>query len=205
MSAIHLALDIPCTRDEAARLSPCSSSSHELETDPDAEPGPELDATCSAQTRARRCSGSSATPCRSGSTCRYDPATDLLTLTDVEGRPNLAAVPVLLLWLYPDKLPLAYAVHTAERPELKVWTMVGLNRIEITEDAASVETRLAALRSEPGAVRRIDLLPTRPLAERRLTPGACPLTRRRGPAAVAGSAPATDAAAAARLPSTPCA
>ena len=34
---------------------------------------------------------------------------------------------------------------------------------EITEDAASVETRLAALRSEPGAVRRIDLLPTKPL------------------------------------------
>ena len=53
--------------------------------------------------------------------------------------------------------------HTAARPEHKVWTLIGLNRIEITEDAASVETRLAALRSEPGAVRRIDLLPTKPL------------------------------------------
>lgn len=72
-------------------------------------------------------------------------------------------LPVLLLWLYPDKLPLAYAVHTAEHPEHKVWTLIGLNRIEITEDAASVETRLAALRSEPGAARRIDLLPTKPL------------------------------------------
>ncbi|MBB6193523.1 hypothetical protein FHS51_003780 [Sphingobium wenxiniae] len=162
MSAIHLALDIPCTRDEAARLFAVLIFLAELETDPDAKPGPELDATFGANAREALL-GIIGHPVPLGIDCRYDPVTNLLSVTDVEGRPNLSAVPVLLLWLYPDKLPLAYAVHTAEHPEHKVWTLIGLNRIEITEDAASVETRLAALRSEPGAVRRIALLPTRPL------------------------------------------
>lgn len=162
MSAIHLALDIPCTRDEAARLFAVLIFLAELETDPDAKPGPELDATFGANAREALL-GIIGHPVPLGIDCHYDPETGLLSLTDIAGKPNLAAVPVLLLWLYPDKLPLAYAAHTAGHPGHKVWTLIGLNRIEITEDAASVETRLAALRSEPGAARRIGLLPTKPL------------------------------------------
>lgn len=162
MSAIHLALDIPCTRDEAARLIAVLIFLARLEADPDAKPGPELDRVFGANAREALL-GIIGHPVPLGIDCRYDAETRLLSLADVEGRPNLAAVPVLLLWLYPDKLPLAYPVHTSARPWHKVWTLIGLNRIEITEDAASVETCLAALRSEPGAARRIDLLPTKPL------------------------------------------
>ena len=64
-----------------------------------------------------------------------------------------------------DKLPLAYAVRTAQHPDLAVWTIVSLNRIEITQDGDTVEARLAALRAEPRRARRIDLQPTRPLPD----------------------------------------
>ena len=128
MSAIHLALDIPCTRDDAARLFAVLIFLAQLETDPDAKPGPELDATFGANAREALL-GIIGHPVPLGIDCRYDPVTNLLSVTDVEGRPNLSAVPVLLLWLYPDKLPLAYAAHTAARPEHKVWTLIGLNRI----------------------------------------------------------------------------
>ena len=70
---------------------------------------------------------------------------------------------MLLLWLYPDKLPIAYSVHVTERPELAVWTIVGLNRIEITQHEGEIAARLEALRAGCDAPRRIDLLPTRPL------------------------------------------
>ena len=76
---------------------------------------------------------------------------------------TLAALPVLLLWLYPDKLPIAYSVHVTERPELPVWTIVGLNRIEITQHEGEVAARLQALRAACDTSRRLDLLPTKPL------------------------------------------
>jgi hypothetical protein len=98
-----------------------------------------------------------------GITCRYDRDTGVLTLMAIDGRPNLAALPVLLLWLYPEKLPIAYSVHVTERPELAVWTIVSLQRIEITQHADEVPARLEALRAAAPGPRRIDLLPTRPL------------------------------------------
>lgn len=84
-------------------------------------------------------------------------------LAAIDGKPNLAALPVLLLWLYPEKLPIAYSVHVTERPDLAVWTIVGLNRIEITRHGGEVAARLEALRSIGDTPRRLDLLPTRPL------------------------------------------
>jgi hypothetical protein len=86
-----------------------------------------------------------------------------MTLVAIDGRPNLGALPVLLLWLYPDKLPIAYSVHVTERPELPVWTIVGLNRIEITQHEGEVAARLQALRAACDTSRRLDLLPTKPL------------------------------------------
>jgi hypothetical protein len=50
-----------------------------------------------------------------------------------------------------------------ERPELAVWTIVGLNRIEITQHEGEVAARLEALQTIGEVPRRIDLLPTRPL------------------------------------------
>ena len=87
-----------------------------------------------------------------------------MTLAASGGKPNLAALPVLLLWLYPDKLPIAYSVHVTERPDLAVWTIVGMNRIEITQHEDEVAARLEALRAIGDTPRRLDLLPTKPLA-----------------------------------------
>jgi hypothetical protein len=80
----------------------------------------------------------------------------------IDGRPNLAALPVLLLWLYPEKLPIAYSVHVTERPELAVWTIVSLQRIEITQHAGEVPARLEALRAAaPGRAGLISCRPAR--------------------------------------------
>ena len=98
-----------------------------------------------------------------GITCRYDRDTGVMTLLAIDGRPNLAALPVLLLWLYPEKLPLAYSVHVTDNPDLAVWTIVSLQRIEITQHADEVPARLEALRAAAPTPGRLDLLPTRPL------------------------------------------
>lgn len=76
-----------------------------------------------------------------------------MTLAAVEGKPSLAALPVLLLWLYPDKLPIAYAVHLAASPEHAVWTIVGTQRIEIARGGSDLADRLEALRDAGRAPR----------------------------------------------------
>lgn len=87
-----------------------------------------------------------------------------MTLVAIDGTPNLAALPVLLLWLYPDKLPIAYSVHVTERPDLSVWTIVGLNSIEITQHEGEVAARIEVLRAVGNTPPRLDLLPTKPLS-----------------------------------------
>lgn len=128
----------------------------------EAEPPAELDAIFGARSR-ETILGLAGHPQPLGITCRYDHEGGAMSLTAIDGKPNLAALPVLLLWLYPDKLPIAYSVHVTERPELSVWTIVGLNRIEITQHEGEVAARLQALRAGSDAPRRLDLLPTRPL------------------------------------------
>lgn len=164
MPAITLALDIPCTPEEAARFTAVLVFLDAVERDPAALPGPELDGLFGDNPR-QTLLGLVGHPAPLGLTSRYYSGAGVLTITDDLGAPSLAALPVLLLWLYPDKLPLAYAVRTADQPDLAVWTIVSINRIEITQDGDSVDARLAALRAEPRRAHRIDLLPTRPLPD----------------------------------------
>lgn len=162
MSSITLSLQIACTREEAARFAAVELFLADLQRDPAAQPSAELDAVFGANARDAIL-GLVAHPEPLGITCQFDRHAGVLTLSAIDGRPNLAALPVLLLWLYPDKLPIAYSVHVTERPDLAVWTIVGMNRIEITQHADEVAGRIEALRALPGAARRFDLLPTRPL------------------------------------------
>lgn len=70
---------------------------------------------------------------------------------------------MLLLWLYPEKLLIAYSAHVTERPDLAVWTIVSLQLIEITQDPDEVPVRLEALRATLRTAPRLDLQPTWPL------------------------------------------
>ena len=165
MSSITLSLQFACTREEAARFAAVELFLAELGRDPAAQPSAELDAVFGANPKAAIL-GLVGHPEPLGITCLFDRHTGVLTLTAIDGCPNLAALSVMLLWLYPDKLPIAYSVHVTERPEHKVWTIVGMTRIEITQHAAEVPARIEALRALAGAARRLDLLPTKPLPPR---------------------------------------
>ena len=162
MSSITLLLELACTREEAARFAAVELFLAEVVDDAGAEPPAELDAIFGARPR-ETILGLAGHPQPLGITCRYDREGGVMTLAASGGKPNLAALPVLLLWLYPDKLPIAYSVHVTERPDLAVWTIVGMNRIEITQHEGEVAARLQALRAACDTPRRLDLLPLRPL------------------------------------------
>ena len=162
MPSITLTLELACTREEAARFAAVELFLAEVAEDAEAEPQAELDAIFGARPR-ETILGLAGHPQPLGITCRYDREAGVMTLAAIDGKPNLAALPVLLLWLYPDKLPIAYSVHVTERPDLSVWTIVGLNRIEITQHESEVAARLGALRAVGDTPRRLDLLPTKPL------------------------------------------
>ncbi len=159
MASITLSFALPCSRDEAARFAAVELFLDALATDADAQPPVELSDIFGLRAR-EAILALVGHPEPLGLTCRYDRSTGLLTLHAVEGRPNLAALPVLLVWLYPQKLPIAYSVHV--RPEHKVWTLVGLNRIEVTRDTGEVSVRLEALRASGDVSRRFDLSPPLP-------------------------------------------
>ena len=163
MSSITLTFELACTREEAARFAAVELFLAEMAENAEAEPAAELDAIFGAKPR-ETILGLAGYPQPLGITCRYDREAGVLILAAIDGQPNLAALPVLLLWLYPDKLPVAYSVHVTERPDLAVWTIVGMNRIEITQHEDEVAARLEALRAIGDTPRRLDLLPTKPLA-----------------------------------------
>ena len=162
MSLITLTLELACTREEAARFAAVELFLADMAENAGAEPPTELDAVFGARPR-ETILGLAGHPQPLGITCRYDREGGVMTLAATGGKPNLAALPVLLLWLYPDKLPIAYSVHVTERPDLSVWTIVGLNRIEITQHEGEVAARLETLRAVCDTPRRLDLLPTKPL------------------------------------------
>lgn len=162
MSSITLTLELACTREEAARFAAVELFLAEVAENAEAQPPAELEAVFGARPR-ETILGLAGHPQPLGFTCRYDRDKGVMTLAVIDGKPNLAALPVLLLWLYPEKLPIAYSVHVTERPELAVWTIVGLSRIEITQHEGEVAARLEALRAASDTPRRLDLLPLRPL------------------------------------------
>ena len=162
MSSITLTFELTCTREEAARFAAVELFLAEMAENAEAESPAELDAIFGARPR-ETILGLAGYPQPLGITCRYDSEGGVMTLATPGGKPNLAALPVLLLWLYPEKLPIAYSVHVTERPDLAVWTIVSLQRIEITQNPDEVPRRLEALRAALPTPRRLDLLPTRPL------------------------------------------
>lgn len=152
MSPLTLSFELVCTREEAARFAAVELFLDAVAQDPAAEPSAELDAFFGPDPRSAIL-GLVGHPQPLGITCRYDRGAGVMTLAAVDGKPSLAALPALLLWLYPDKLPMAYAVHLAARPEQAVWTIVGTQRIEIARGGSELADRLVALRAAGRAPR----------------------------------------------------
>ena len=156
MPPVRLTLELACTREEAARFVAVLVFLHDHATAAAAQPGPELDGLFGPQARDTIL-GIVGHPMPLGLNACYDHVAGQLVIADEDGAPNLAALPVLLLWLYPDKLPLAWSVHMDGHPDEAVWTIASLDRIEVLVDPAQVEARLAALRAAPAGRRRFDL------------------------------------------------
>ena len=155
MSSITLSLQIACTREEAARFAAVELFLAELERDSKAEPSAELDAVFGANPKTAIL-GLVGHPEPLGISCQFDRHAGVLTLTATDGHPNLAALRVLLLWLYPDKLPIAYSVHVTERPDHTVWTIVGMSHSGVTGiSATSMRSKAPSRRraNEPAMTR----------------------------------------------------
>lgn len=162
MARIALRLEIPCTREEAARFAAVELFLDALQHDPTATPAAELEAIFGASAKDTIL-GLVGYRASLDLTCRFDPATGILTIANTDEWPNLAALPELLLWLYPEKLPLAYLVQPTDKPALAFWTIIGLSHIEIVQDGSQVDDRLEALRALRVAAGRLDLLPIKEL------------------------------------------
>jgi len=150
MSSRTLTLEITCTPAKRPRASPRSRSRPRR---PPRGPGSaqasqaELDAVFGAKAKATIL-GLVGHPEPLGITCQYDRDTGVIALLAIDGRPNLAALPVLLA---PGSTPRScrspISVHVTDNPDLAVWTIVSLQRIEITQHAGEVPARLEALRA----------------------------------------------------------
>jgi hypothetical protein len=162
VTAIKLTLKIPCTREEATRFVAILVFLYEFASDPAAQPGPELDEVFGEQAREAILT-ITGYPEPLGITALYDMGGGVLTVSDEDGIPNLNALQVLLMWLYPDKLPIAYCEHVNDRPDLSVETIVGINRSVTTQGMASVKKHIVELRAEVKRQHRFDVLPNRSL------------------------------------------
>ncbi len=163
MPSHTLSCELACTREEAARFAAVELFLADLAADPAAQPPGELDAVFGANAKPTIL-GLVGHPEPLGITCRYDRDTGADDALGNRWPPRtLPRCLSCCFWLYPEKLPIAYSVHVTDRPELAVWTIVSLQRIEITQHADEVSGRLEALRAAAPGPRRMDLPPTRPL------------------------------------------
>ena len=82
-----------------------------------------------------------------GIDCTYDKDTSLLRLHDIDGAPNLSALAMVLIHLYPHLLPITYALTDSTGLTPTIWTVLTGESIIITDDPA--QTSITAPRRDP--------------------------------------------------------
>ncbi len=135
MSKKTLAVEIACSQDEAELFMDLVIYLWDRKNRPDPLPTPELDAAFNqkaAFTITKYCTDIDAF----GIDCIYDAPGQVLRLHDIDGAPDLSALAMVLIHLYPHRLPIAYALSDSEGRTPKVWTVLTDQSIIITEDEA---------------------------------------------------------------------
>lgn len=142
MKPIALALDLDCSREEAALFADLVAFLDRRKADPHACPGAALDRALGGA--AARILGAIADDIDDfGISCSYQPAQRRLTITDQDGAPNLGALPLLLVQLFPAKLPIAYRTTRPGSSHPPIWTVISLDRVLVTDDPARLQRELA--------------------------------------------------------------
>lgn len=150
MKPIALALDLDCSREEAALFADLVAFLDRRKADPHACPGVALDRALGGA--AKRILGAIADDIDDfGISCSYHPAQRRLTITDQDGAPNLGALPMLLVQLYPAKLPIAYRTTRPGSSHPPFWTVISLDRVLMTDDPDRLRRELAGAAISPVA------------------------------------------------------
>jgi hypothetical protein len=135
MSKKTLAVEIACTQDEAKLFMDLVIYLWDRKNRPDPLPTPKLDAAFNqkaAVTIAKYCDHID----DFGIDCTYNARQQLLRLHDIDGAPDLSALAMVLMHLYPHRLPIAYALSDSEGRTPRVWTVLTGHSIIITDDEA---------------------------------------------------------------------
>ena len=143
MKPIALQLELDCSGDEAALFEDLLVFFNRRRADPQVRPGPGLDRALGGAA-ARILGGIADDIGDFGIACRYDPATGKLAITDRAGAPNLGALPLLLIQLFPDKLPIPYRVSRPGSTNPPIWTVISEDRVLVTDDPGGLHRALAA-------------------------------------------------------------
>lgn len=143
MKPIALQLEFDCTREDAALLEEVLVFLDRRRANPRARPGPELNAALGAAA-ARALCGIADDIADVGLACRFDPAAGKLAITDRDGAPNLGTLPLLLVQLFPGKLPLAYGISRPGSTNPPIWTVISEDGVAITDDPDGLRRALSA-------------------------------------------------------------
>ncbi len=142
MKPIALQLELDCSPDEAALIEAVIAFFDRRAADPEAAPGAALD----------RALGGAAAPILGaiaddiddlGIVCRYDPASARLAITDRNGAPNLGALPLLMVQLFPGKLPFAYRLSRPGSTNPPIWNIVSDEAFLVTDDPERLRRELS--------------------------------------------------------------
>ncbi len=142
MKPIALHCEFDCSIEEAALFEDVIGFLDRRRTDPLLCPGPRLDRALGGA--AARILGSIAEDIDDfGIACSYDADRGRLAVTDRGGAPNLGALPLLLVQLFPGKLPIPYRVSRPGSPNPPIWSVISEDRFLVTDDPDRLRRELA--------------------------------------------------------------
>lgn len=147
---VKLSLDLACNETEARLFIALVIYLFDLENGPNARPQPSLDKAMGNNARAVI---AEITPNLTdfGIEAIYDSNAAMLKVRDIDGKPNPSALSLILLWLFPTRLPIAFKVSSPIDPDKPIWTIVDRARIIVTDNEEAVQSALSAASSHVAA------------------------------------------------------